>query len=170
MRFLECLKSAGKVFHGNSYLWSMMKKSSVFRMQRFTYSQILCYVLERWFRTQHQMLSGRTSWRGSKIHHNTELWTQSTEIRWNSSGIFPRIYHIGACPWSPKDHEQNERFWTIPRTNYLHVDVQWHHMGKWWQWNGMCCQFHTCVSIREKISSRTLVIFRTWVRNKVAFL
>ena len=35
MRFLECLKSAGKIFHRNSYLWSMMKKSSVSRMQRF---------------------------------------------------------------------------------------------------------------------------------------
>ena len=44
MRFLECLKSAGKVLHGHCYLWSMMKKSSVSRMQRFMYSQILCYV------------------------------------------------------------------------------------------------------------------------------
>ena len=33
--------------HGNSYLWSVMKKSSVSRMERFVYSQILCYVLER---------------------------------------------------------------------------------------------------------------------------
>ena len=31
MRFLECLKSAGKIVHGNNYLWSMMKKSSVSR-------------------------------------------------------------------------------------------------------------------------------------------
>ena len=29
MRFLECLKSAGKVLHGNSYLWSMMKKEVI---------------------------------------------------------------------------------------------------------------------------------------------
>ena len=34
----------------------MMKKSSVSRMQRFMYSQILCYVLERRIRTQHQIL------------------------------------------------------------------------------------------------------------------
>ena len=47
MRLLECLSSAGKVLHGNSCLWSAMKKSSVSRMPRFTYSQILCYVLER---------------------------------------------------------------------------------------------------------------------------
>ena len=36
--FLECLKSVGKVLHGNSYLWLIMKKSSVSRMQRFMYS------------------------------------------------------------------------------------------------------------------------------------
>ena len=65
-----------------------MKKSSVSRMQRFMYSQILCYVLERLIRTQHQILLGSDSWNGSKIHHNTEHWTQSTENRWNSSGIF----------------------------------------------------------------------------------
>ena len=37
--FSECLKSAGKVLHGNSYLWSMMKQSSVSRMQRFMVNQ-----------------------------------------------------------------------------------------------------------------------------------
>ena len=36
-----------KILHGNNYLWSMMKISSVSRMQRFMYFQILCYVLER---------------------------------------------------------------------------------------------------------------------------
>ena len=39
-----------------------MKKSSVSRMQRFMYSQILCYVLERWFRTQQQILLENSSW------------------------------------------------------------------------------------------------------------
>ena len=42
-RKAECLESAGEILHGNNFLWSMMKKSSVSRMQRFTYSQILCY-------------------------------------------------------------------------------------------------------------------------------
>ena len=86
-----------------------MKKSSVSRMQWFMYSQILCYVLERWIRTQHQILFGSDSWNGSKIHHNTELWTQSTENRWNSSGICPRIQYIAARRRSPKVHEQNVR-------------------------------------------------------------
>ena len=66
----------------------MMKKSSVHRMQRFMYFQILHCVLERWIRTQHPMLFGKKSWGGSKVHHNTELWTQLMESRWNSSWIF----------------------------------------------------------------------------------
>ena len=77
------------VLHGNSYLLSMMKKSSVSRIQRFMYSQILSNVLERWIRTHNQILSGRTSWRGSKVHHNTEPRThdgEPMEVEWN---IFP---------------------------------------------------------------------------------
>ena len=66
----------------------MMKKSSVSRTQRFMYFQILYYVLERWIRTQHRILFGKKSWVGSKIHHNTELWTQLTVSHWNSSGMF----------------------------------------------------------------------------------
>ena len=93
MRFLECLWSAGKVLHGNSYLWSMMKKSSVSRMQRFMCSQILCFVLERWIRTQHQILFGSDRRDGSKIHHSTELWTQLMVSQWNSSEIFSQDFH-----------------------------------------------------------------------------
>ena len=91
MRFLESLKSAGTVHHGNNYLWSMMKKSSISRMQKFMYSQMLCYVLEWWIRTQHQILFGNDSWVGSKVHHNTELGAQLTENQWNSSGIFSQV-------------------------------------------------------------------------------
>ena len=121
----------------NNYLWSMMKKSSVYRMQWFMYSQILCSVLERWTRTHHQILFGKNSWVGSKIHHNTELWTQLTESRWNSNGIFPRIHHIAAHQQSPRVHDLNGRPITIQRTNYLHVDVQWHFTEIWRQRTGM---------------------------------
>ena len=76
--------------------------------------------------TPHQILLGSNSWDGSKIHHNTELWTQSTENWWDSIGIFHRIHYTAACLRSPKVHEQNGRTRTLPRTNYLHVDVQWH--------------------------------------------
>ena len=88
MRSMEWLQLMGKILHGNKYLWSLMKKSSVSRMQRFTYFQILCYVLERWIRTQHQILLGKKNWVVSRVQHNTELWTQLTDCRWNSSGTF----------------------------------------------------------------------------------
>ena len=51
----------GKILHGNNYLWSVMKKSSVSRTRRFTYFQILCYVMERCTRTHNQILSRETS-------------------------------------------------------------------------------------------------------------
>ena len=81
----------------------------------------------------------------------------------------PRNHYIAARPRSPKVHLPNVRTRTIPRTNHLHFDVQWHHMVLKRQWNGMCCLFHTCVVISQKISSRTLVILRIWIRNKVVF-
>ena len=87
MRFMECIQLTGKLLHGNNYLWSVMKKSSVSRTRTFTYFQILYYALERWTRTQNQILFGADR-DGSKIHHNTELWTQLMVSRWNSSGIF----------------------------------------------------------------------------------
>ena len=71
-----------------NYLWSMMKKSSVSRTRRFMYSQILCYASERWTRTLNQIMHGKNSWVGSKIHHNTKVWTQMMVSEWNSSGIF----------------------------------------------------------------------------------
>ena len=49
--------------------------------------QILCYASKRWTRTHNQILSGKTSWRGSRVHHNTELWTHLMVSQWNSSGI-----------------------------------------------------------------------------------
>ena len=72
---------------------------------------------------------GRTSWCGSKVHHNTELWTQLTENRCTSSGIFSKDHHIAAHQQRPWVHDQNVRSITIQRTTYLHVDFQWHHMG-----------------------------------------
>ena len=129
MRFLECLRSAGKNLHGNNCLWSMMKKSSVSRMQRFMYSQILCCVLERWIRTHHQTLLGNSSCIGSKMHHNTELWTQLTDSRWNSSGIFsqdsPRCSSSkkSKSSWTKCANQNNSK------DKLTSCRFQWHHIG-----------------------------------------
>ena len=42
----------------------------------------------------------------------------------NRVKYFPRIHYIGVCPRSPKVHKHFGRTPPIPRTNYLHVDVQ----------------------------------------------
>ena len=74
------------------------KKSSVSRAQRFPYLRILCYVLERWIRTRRQILLGKKSWLGSRVYHNTELWTQlmvePMELEWN---IFPGFTTLQLC-------------------------------------------------------------------------
>ena len=118
------------------------------RMFRF------CVVLERCIRTQHQTLFGEIELvqefiTTQNVGHN---W-------WNSSGIFPRIHHNAALQQSPRVHETYWRTRTIAKTNYLHVDVQWHHMEKWKkkkkkQWDGMCWQFHVCVPIRKRFPAR----------------
>ena len=66
-----------------------------------------------------KILLGNDSFIGSKIHHNTELWTQLTENRWNSSGIFPQdSLH---CSSSKKSKSS----WTKwANLNEFRVDVQ----------------------------------------------
>ena len=53
---------------------------------------------------------------------------------WWANGIrvqyFPTIHHSAARRRSRKVQEQNARSSRFPRTNYLQVDVQWHHMVK----------------------------------------
>ena len=119
MRFLECLKSAGKLLHGNNHLWSMMKKSSVARTRRFTYFQNLCCALGKMNQKPRIKFC-----LGRKVDLVQEFITKENFGRGFRVEYFPRIHCIAARPRSPKVHEQNERSRTIPRTNYLHVDVQ----------------------------------------------
>ena len=73
---------------------------------------------------------------------------------WRADGMrveyFPRIHHIAARRQSPRVHEHYGRPSSIPRTNYLHVDVQWHHVGIWRQWTGMHCNCATLVPLFAK--------------------
>ena len=69
------------------YLSLVMNKSSVFSAQESTYFQILYCVLERYTRTPNQTLHGNKDRSGSKVHRNTEPWTELVVSQWNSSGI-----------------------------------------------------------------------------------
>ena len=64
------------------------------------------------------------------VGHN---WRRADGIRVE---YFPRIHHTAALQQSPKVHKRPS---SIPRTNCLHVDVQWHHMGIYREWTRMHC-------------------------------
>ena len=126
VRFLECLRSVGKILQWKQL--SLVNDEEVISLSHAKVHVLSDYsvcVLKRWIRTQDQILFGISSWIGSKIHHNTERWTQLTKNLWNSEWmIFFTIHYIAVRPRSPEAHEQNGRVKTTPRTNYLHVDVQ----------------------------------------------
>ena len=85
-QMIVCLKSLGKVLHGNIYLWLILKKSSVSRMQRFTYSQILCYVSEKMIQNPtniagEQQLEWFKDW--SKYRTLDTIDGEPMEFEWN---------------------------------------------------------------------------------------
>ena len=82
-----------KTIDWEDYSWkylSLIGDEQVISLQRTrsTSFQILYCVLVRYTRTPNQTLHGKTDWRGSKVHRNTETWTELTASQWNSSGIF----------------------------------------------------------------------------------
>ena len=88
MRSLDWKQLVGKIIHGNTCHWLVMKESSIFNARRSTSFHILFCVLAGYTRTLKQIRHGKTDWRGSKVHRNTESWTELMVSQWNSSGIF----------------------------------------------------------------------------------
>ena len=76
-------------------------------------------------------------------------WRRADGIRVE---YIPRIHHIAALQQSPWVHVYNWRSTTIQRTNYLHVDVQWHLMEIWRQCEQECDANATLVFFLQKDS------------------
>ena len=74
MIFWSVTNQLGRFFMEISIFGQWWRSHQSIACKGFTCFRILCYVLERWIRTQHQILFGKKSWVGSKIHHSTELW------------------------------------------------------------------------------------------------
>ena len=87
--------------------------------KRSAYFRILYYALERWTRTHNPILHGKTHWRGSKVHQNTELWTKLMVSQWNSSGISSQ--DSPHCSSAAKSKSSCLK-WAI----HQNFDVQWH--------------------------------------------
>ena len=103
MRFMEWLQSTGKIHHGNSYLWSVMKKSSVSRTRRCMSFQILCLCLGK----MNQNPTSNSAWEEKLSWFKSFITIQNFGHNWWwADGIwveyFPRIHHIAALQQSPK--------------------------------------------------------------------
>ena len=114
---------------------------------------------------------GRQSWRGSRVHHNTELWTQLIVSQWNSSGIFSQdsphcssaTKSKSSCQkMSDQPDEFNGRIIFMSMLN----DISWGSED-----NEQECESDVnLVSIYAKrFPVRTLVIPLTWIRKEVVF-
>ena len=79
----------------------------------------------------------------------------------------PKTHHIVALPQSPRvtvkiERNTREIYWT----DYLHVDVQRHLNGIQGQQERMRVKCSTRFSLCKDIRSKTMVIPRTWIREK----
>ena len=90
MRFLECLKSTGKILQGNNYLWSMMKKSSVSRHAKvYVFSDsVLCLGKMNQNPTSNTAWERQLDWFKDSSQYRTldTIDGEPMEFEWN---IFP---------------------------------------------------------------------------------
>ena len=68
---------------GDEQVISLQRTKKGLRLFRFRFCVLVMYT-----RTSNQTLHGDKDWSGSKLHWNTETWTELTTSQWNSSGIF----------------------------------------------------------------------------------
>ena len=114
-----------------------------------------------------KVLLGNDSWIGSKIHHNTELWTKLMVSQWNRVEYLLRIRYIAALQQSPRVTVKIEhRVRRFHRTNDLHVDVQRHLMENSRQWTGMRIEPQPRLYLCETIFTRKMVIPRSDLDQK----
>ena len=68
---------------GDEQVISFQRTKKGLRLFRFRFCVLVMYT-----RTSNQTLHGDKDWSGSKLHWNTETWTELTTSQWNSSGTF----------------------------------------------------------------------------------
>ena len=125
MRFLECLKSAGKFHHGKQlHLVNDEEVNSISYAKVYVFSDsVFCLGKVNQNPTSNNVWEQQLGWFKDSSQYRT-LDTIDGETNGIRVKYLPRIHYIAARPRSPNVHEQNERPRPIPRTNYLHVDVQ----------------------------------------------
>ena len=87
-KFIVWSKLCTRRILGHNCHWLMIQWSSIFKAQRSTYSQILCYVSAKFFNIPNPTMLGWTGLQESDPRKATEIMMLSTESRLNSSGTF----------------------------------------------------------------------------------
>ena len=94
---IHCLDKV--VYQSNSWTKLSLINDPVIiglQAQRFTYSQILCYVSAKFFNILNATKLGRTELQEYEPRGTTEILKLSVESLRNSSGIFSRIHIVAA--------------------------------------------------------------------------
>ena len=116
---------------------------------------ILCCVLERWIRNQHQILVGK------KI----ELVQEFIAIQSFGHPGFTTLQLFSKVQEFLLNERRTRRF---HRTDHLHVDNQWHLMRIWRQWTGMqrtdLWGIKSVYKIREQYEQRDVLRGKEWYR------
>ena len=76
--------------HSWKYM-SLIGDERIINLQRtkvFVFSDYVFCLGKKHEDPTNQTLHGNKDWSGSKVHRNTETWTELTASQWNSSGIF----------------------------------------------------------------------------------
>ena len=87
-KFIVWTKLCIRRILGQNCLWLMIPWSSIFKAQRSTYFQILCYVSAKLFNILNATKLGRIELQEYEPREATEIMKLSVESLRNSSGIF----------------------------------------------------------------------------------
>ena len=111
-----------------------------------------------------QSKHGKARLNGLWKHVISKIWIESTGSRWSSSGKFPRIHHIGNSWRDPEDNDFWVEVWTraTHRKEHLHVNVQWHWLGKTRKQRKLYCEYSQSHWVCSKIHARRLVVSGAW--------
>ena len=171
IRFLECLKSAGKTLHGNISLWSIMKKSSVSRMQRKVYvfsDSVLCLGQVNQNTTSNTVCEQQLDWFKESPQYRTldTIDGEPMEFEWNIFPGFTTLQLLQEVQKFMNKMSDPDQFQGRIIFMSMFNDIIWELMT---MIRNVLLMSHLCLCFFLKASSRTLVIPRTWIGNKVIF-
>ena len=127
-----------------------------------------CYASERVNQnpTSNTVWEQQLDWFKDSPQHRTldTIDGEPMEFEWNIFTGFTTLQHVDEVQKFMNKMSEPEQFQGRIIFMSMFHDIIWRSKDN----ETECfCKFHTCVCIRKKISSRTLVIPRTWIRNKV---